>query len=318
MVSGFKFYIGNTDYDWYSFLKSRNPEDINFWQPGGKTNFKALPPGGPFLLKLKSPYNSIAGVGFFSSQSILPVSIAWDAFGAGNGCTSLEQLRAMISKYRREWWDENPQIGCIVLTNPIFFDETDWINIPADWSKSIVQGKTYFTGEAIGKELWIKIEERIAKYFINNTAENQPNQLTLVNSSKDERYNQILAKIRIGQGAFRVLVTDAYSRKCSISGEKTLPVLDAAHIRPFSNEGPHYVSNGLLLRSDIHKLFDSGYMTITDDYKVEVSRRIKEEFSNGREYYRYHGGQLLNLPENPINRPGSDFINWHNEHVYLG
>ena len=96
--------------------------------------------------------------------------------------------------------------------------------------------------------------------------------------------NSILTKVRIGQGAFRVLVTDGYSRRCSITGEKTLPVLEAAHIKPYVAAGPHLLSNGILLRSDMHKLFDSGYLTITKDRKVEISSRIKEEYQNGKEY----------------------------------
>ena len=128
--------------------------------------------------------------------------------------------------------------------------------------------------------------------------------------------NSVLTRVRLGQGAFRVLVTDAYSRKCSITGEKTLPVLEAAHIRPYSDSGPHFISNGILLRSDIHKLFDSGYLTITNDLKVEVSSRIKVEFQNGKEYYQYHGRDLLNIPDKKIDRPDIKFIDWHNSNVY--
>ena len=64
-----KYYIGQTDYDWFDYLSQMAPEDANFWRPGGRTHFKVLQPGAPFLLKLKAPYNAIAGVGFFSSLS---------------------------------------------------------------------------------------------------------------------------------------------------------------------------------------------------------------------------------------------------------
>ena len=122
----------------------------------------------------------------------------------------------------------------------------------------------------------------------------------------------------MGQGAFRVLVTDAYTRRCSVTGERTLPVLEAAHIKPFAVAGPHIISIGLLLRSDVHKLFDTGYLTITSDHKIEVSRRIKEEFENGREYYQFHGKTLLYLPSENKNHPKAEFIQWHNENVYKG
>ena len=79
---------------------------------------------------------------------------------------------------------------------------------------------------------------------------------------------------RIGQGAFNIMVTDAYQRRCAITGEKTLPVLEAAHIKPYGLEGPHEISNGLLLRRDFHTLFDCGYITIDKNYNIEVSHRI--------------------------------------------
>src|SRR5271167_1536981 len=96
---------------------------------------------------------------------------------------------------------------------------------------------------------------------------------------------EYLARSRLGQGAFRVLVTDAYERRCAVTGEKTLPVLEAAHIKPYALEGPHQVRNGLLLRSDLHKLFDLGYVTVTPALRLEVSSRLREEWHNGKEYY---------------------------------
>ncbi len=91
--------------------------------------------------------------------------------------------------------------------------------------------------------------------------------------------------------------TEAYHRRCAITGEKTLPVLNASHIKPYSKEGPHIASNGLLLRQDIHTLFDRGYITINKDHVVEVSKRIKADYGNGKEYYAYHGKPLSNIPD---------------------
>ena len=64
--------------------------------------------------------------------------------------------------------------------------------------------------------------------------------------------------------------------------------------------------------------FDTGYLTITNQHKTEVSKRIKEEFENGKEYYQFHGKSLLYLPEEITNRPKAEFIQWHNENVYKG
>ncbi len=107
----------------------------------------------------------------------------------------------------------------------------------------------------------------------------------------------------------------------SLTSQKTfarrVTVQCSAHIRPFAKEGPNHVRNGLLLRSDLHILFDQGYLTVTKDYHVEVSGRIRQEFQNGRHYYALHGHQLENLPDDPLDRPSTDFLEWHNEHVYV-
>ena len=113
-------------------------------------------------------------------------------------------------------------------------------------------------------------------------------------------------------------MTEAYGRRCAVTGERTLPALEAAHIRPYAEEGPHLVANGLLLRADLHKLFDDGYLTITEDHRVEVSARIREQFENGREYYRLGGRPLEALPARADERPSPEFLRWHNERRYLG
>lgn len=315
-TSNMKFYIANTDYSWFDYLRKINPEDINFWRPGGKANFKALLPGAPFLLKLKSPYRAIAGVGFFSSHTFLPLSVAWDAFQNRNGCDTEDELRQMISSYRHEWWDSNPTIGCTILTNPIFFDDKDWIPEPENWSKNIMQGKGYSTDEQIGKTVWDRIDKLLQNRLSLNPLEQGKSQLLLEKIDEPKYRENVLSKVRLGQGAFRVLITDAYVRKCAITGEKTLPVLEAAHIKPYALSGPHFISNGLLLRSDIHKLFDSGYITITPDYRIEVSKRIKEEYQNGREYYQFHGKSLVNMPQADNYKPSQTYIDWHNTKIF--
>lgn len=307
-----KFYLAVTDNTWFNYLSKISPEDVNFWQPGGTSTFKVLQQNAPFLFKLKSPHNAVGGIAFFSSHTFLPLNMAWDIFGNRNGCETFLDFKRMIVQYRSDKTNSNPSIGCVVLTNPIFFKKEDWIDVSAYWSKSgIVQGKSFETGNGVGNELWQKIDSVLQKYLQPSIAADD--QLVLSDTEWPGYGTSVLQKVRVGQGAFKVLVTDAYSRRCSISGEKTLPVLEAAHIKPYNEQGPHATSNGLLLRSDMHKLFDSGYITITKDYKVEVSKAIKEEFENGREYYQYHGKELLYLPTNLIDKPNSKFIEWHNQ-----
>lgn len=315
-----KFYLGVTDNDWFSFLSQRNNEDINFWQPGGNIHFKVIRPGAPFVFKLKSPLNAIAGIGFFSSHSILPLDVAWDIFGERNGLNSFLKFKQKIIAYRnsKNTFHSNPNIGCIVLTDPIFFKQEDWIEIPENWSKSIVQGKSYETNDVIGGSLWDKIELTLNKYKLFEREDNYKSQLIFEEPESPVYSNKYLTKIRLGQGAFRVQLTDAYRRRCAISGEKTLPALEAAHIKPYAESGPHFISNGILLRADIHKLFDSGYITLNPNLTIEVSQRIKEKFENGKDYYKFHGQKMLILPESSDNHPDKKYIDWHNSNIYNG
>jgi putative restriction endonuclease len=121
---------------------------------------------------------------------------------------------------------------------------------------------------------------------------------------------------RLGQGAFRVAVTEAYQRQCAISGGKVLPALDAAHIRPFAEGGIHAKANGILFRKDIHSVFDAGYATVDTDYRFVVSDKVREVFQNGNEYRRLHGERLA-LPMSPTDWPDKALLRWHNEERFL-
>ncbi len=81
--------------------------------------------------------------------------------------------------------------------------------------------------------------------------------------------------------------------------------------------GEHETPNGLLLRRDIHSLFDTGYVTVTPDLHFEVNRRIREEFDNGKYYYALHGQRII-VPDSVGQRPDPDALSWHNDHRFKG
>lgn len=308
-----RIYLGVTDFNWYQFLSSK-PEldEVNFWQPSATGQFRALSSGEPFLFKLHSPRNFIVGGGFFAHYSELPVSLAWNAFEGKNGVFSLGEMRHKIEHYRHSQSTiEDYKIGCILLEQPFFFSEEDWIPVPKNWSSNIVRGKGYNTNEAIGEELWEKVRIRL------HNIEPSINLVPTVSENSARYGTPILTTPRLGQGSFRVMVTDVYSRRCAVTQERALPTLEASHIKPYSENGPHLVNNGVLLRADIHKLLDSGYATITTDYHFKVSQRIKTDFNNGKNYYALHGVQL-SIPEKEDLRLSSEFIMWHNEKKFRG
>lgn len=306
-----KIWVGVTDKNWFENLSRRGPDEVNFWQPSGSRNFRVLQPGEPFLFKLHSPDNYIVGGGFFVRYSALPASLAWDAFGQKNGVTSLEELRERVHRYRTDDTALDPIIGCNVLVEPFFLDRKQWIPIPQSFALNIVSGKSYDTLTEEGAALW----ENTRRAMSNQRRVQEP-AVTSPNFEEPRFGEEYLARSRLGQGAFRVLVTDAYQRRCAVTGERTLPVLEAAHIRPYSRQGPHRISNGILLRSDLHKLFDLGYVTVTPEMRLEVSPRLKAEWENGREYYSHHGKELSFRPIEQNSLPSGAFLTWHNENVF--
>ncbi|MEP7219684.1 MAG: HNH endonuclease [Bacteroidota bacterium] len=221
-----------------------------------------------------------------------------------------------IKTYRRKKGDTDPDpiIGCIVLTEPFFFPREEWIEAPEDWSNSIVQGKVYDTASPIGKRIWAQVQERIARLPMSASAIQERQ---IVSEGTPAYGAEFLMRARLGQSSFRVAVIEAHHRRCALTGEKTLPVLTAAHIKPYAEEGPHQVSNGLLLRSDLHLLFDRGLITISPEYAIEVSGRIRELYENGRIYYALHGKEIA-LPDLVQERPARRFLEWHNQEVYKG
>lgn len=306
-------YIGITDRDWFECLRTAGPiDEVNFWQPSPSGGFAALKAGEPFLFKLHSPDNFIVGGGFFAYYARFPLSLAWESFGIKNGATGLIEMRQRVERYRRVATSsrEDYQIGCILLEQPFFFDRNDWLSVPG-WHLSIQRGKGYSLVEEPGRSLWEQVMARVSAKGAD--VRQQAETVT-----QAERFGKpLLVNPRLGQGSFRVIVTDAYQRRCAITGEKVLPVLEAAHIRPYGEGGEHRVDNGLLLRSDLHTLFDRGYVTVTDQYRVEVSRRLKTDFDNGEEYFALHGSEIT-LPAKVNDRPAKTFLAWHQENRFVG
>jgi len=312
-------YVAVTDNDWFGFLRDRDVQvgldEVNFWYPkpwGG--SFGVLSDGQPLLFKLKSPHNAIAGGGFFKHYTELPLSLAWDAFGEKNGAPDRTAVWRRITNLRREEPGpaDDPTIGCVLLVEPFFWPKDLWIDDPPGWHPNIQRGRTYDLREEDGGRIWEAVTARM-KQARAAPAIGESRQLELPGGYGESARQ----RRRLGQGTFRVLITDLYERRCAVTGERALPALDAAHIRPFSNTQEHALSNGLLLRSDVHRLFDAGYVTVTPDYRVEASETMREDFNDGENYLKLQG-QKVWVPEAEDARPDPGVLAWHNEAVFRG
>jgi putative restriction endonuclease len=311
-----RLWAANTDLEWFDYLSVQPAiDEVNFWQPSGHAHFGAIGEGELFLFKLKSPRNVIGGFGVLSQSTSMPLSLAWEAFGTKNGARTFPEMRDRILRYRPEARNEvDPLIGCRVVVQPVFLPEPLWIPQPDTWARSIVVGKTFDTATSEGLRLWEQIitaAEVAQSAVVSAVAEQQT-----AYAAPGSRYGEPqLIHPRLGQGAFRLAVTDAYNRECAITGGRVLPALDAAHIQAYGSGGEHAVSNGLLLRKDIHSVFDAGYLTFDESMRVVVSDRVRTEYNNGNEYRRLHG-EKLRLPPNPKFQPDPARMRWHRENRF--
>jgi putative restriction endonuclease len=240
--------------------------------------------------------------------------LAWDTFGDANGVDDLDALRARLRRIQegaRIEADGGGRIGCCLIAEARFFPKEAWIRPPNDWSPRTQTGATYDLSAGEGQRVW---QECLAVAALD------AQQLVAAAPSlpTGPRYGApTLHRPRLGQAIFRVQVLDAYGFGCAVTGEHSLPVLEAAHIKPYAKGGEHDLVNGLSLRTDIHRLFDKGYVTVDERSRFVVSERLKSDFQNGRSYYAL-AGRVLELPAEATGRPSSKALEWHREAVFLG
>jgi putative restriction endonuclease len=306
-------YVGVTDHDWYDFLAARpDITEVNFWRPGGGRGFHALAIGEPFFFKTHFPHNRVVGGGFYSDFVALRLSEAWDLFREANGAPSIEEMRRRIARYRREALSpvDDPEIGCVFVRDVRFFPAGQTADPPPGFASNIVQGKGYelasqpsrlYFADLVSKLLGVTVELDLGQPWHRDGP-----------VFGDPR----MTPQRLGQRSFQAVVLAAYHRRCAITGTKIAPVLQAAHIRPVSAGGENRLDNGLLLRSDVHTMFDRGYLGVDPGHRLLVSPRLRADFGNGEQYYA-KAGQLIELPERRADRPDREFLEWHLDEVFL-
>ena len=309
-----KGFILNTDPDWYTSLRSKPAlDEVNFWQPNGGRPLNTIETFGPVIFRLtKRPTPSlprslgglVCGYGFYASQRSFPAWYAWELFGDKNGApdrnsflANLQQLRQKESKGPPDAWE----IGCLLVAQPVFLEPDALLEPPSDWSPRIQGGKTYDLSLGEGRRIWESLQALSGGQ-------------RLAGEPAASGWREATTKVRIGQGIFRAEVIEAYGRACAVTREHSLPVVEAAHIVPYAEHGAHEVRNGLALRSDLHRLFDGHYITFDEQHRLVVSRRLMDEFANGRAYYRLQEeGARLHLPEDPAQRPDPKLLDVHRE-----
>ncbi len=314
-------YVFPTDTRWARYLRAlqqRDPEqtEANFWVPSG-TTFRALSPGDRFLFRSKaSEGGQIIGGGLYADYLRLRVSEAWRFYGKANGTESGNSLLESINRYRlrnKSPIAADPEIGCILLTDVTVLPSGAELPLPPGFPMMATRGKGYGPKDAE----WSIIEETFANILWRAGVPTlRPESDALAHLPGQTREVVIGPHtVRRGQRWFASKMLTAYERRCAITGSHIAPTLQAAHIRPVAHEGQHRADNGLLLRSDVHTLFDDGYLGVDEKHRLQVSRRLRTDFGNGREFYE-RAGAVIALPKRTEERPSAEAVTWHMDVVF--
>ncbi len=293
-----------TDPAWLATLSRAKAREANFWQP--RPTRVAQTPGTPWIFKVRGT-DRIGGFGFFSYWTEMPLGVAWTTFERANGVDSLADMRLRVDALRRSAENPSDTIGCVVLSDCVFLPANEIIEAPRDWKPNIVRIAGYEMDSGEGARVWAQLRAL-------DPLEAQPAYSPVV-QAPGGYVTPTLVAARRGQGAFRLMVMDAYARRCAVTGERTLPVLEAAHIVPFAEESKHEVRNGILMRSDVHRLYDAGLVTVEPNLTFRVSSRIDKDYSNGKIYYALDG-KTIAAPDRLEYRANSDALAWHRDRVF--
>ncbi|MGI5950367.1 MAG: HNH endonuclease [Brooklawnia sp.] len=308
--------VAPTDERWAEFLAEHTHlTEANFWRPTPSGQFKVVQSGEPFLFKTKAKKsgrifrrwlpNQIVGGGFYQGYEVFSIGEAWTLFGKGNGVASLDELIGRIAQFRSDHVDANSQIGCILLRNIFFMPPHRALRQPDDFASNLTGPKGYDLSTT-GRHVDLMFDTMLREAEIRWGDHHRPP----LEGAGPVEFRERLTSVRLGQQAFKGRVLTSYGRRCAITGNHIVPTLEAAHIRPVTKGGEHRLDNGLLLRSDVHTLFDQGFLGINERFELQVSPLLRENWGNGKEFYEM-AGSIIRLPAAKRNRPSRDSIEWH-------
>jgi putative restriction endonuclease len=244
---------------------------------------------------LKAPIRKIGGGGTFKEYIDLSVDEAWKRFGLKNGCGNKKELIDRLNQYRtrrsmEEGISHEEKIGCIVLQDVETWDKDKYIDLgktSISFPDQVVKIKYFTEGES----------------FLESPSVSKSTKFILLPSGILKEGSTTTITARKGQGSFKAMISRAYGNACCISEELTPELLEAAHIQPYFNESSNHTQNGLLLRVDLHKLYDNGLLHIDSDYVIHISPYLKSD------YYRGFHGKRIQVPGNKSEWPSVEALN---------
>lgn len=298
---------------WQEILQSEylnsGAVSINFWTPGDRQieeRLLNLPPGSLVLLVCDHDDGRtyILGGGFFFRWTEQTPAAAWQRFGVRNGAATFEELTADIRSC-----GGNPE-GTIrgpTIDNIFLFPEEDVFTLPEVVRPHFENRSYYFLGRETPLAMYLNkfVKLRRADFISKYGAEWRG-----IYSAASTRNSRNYAP------SFRARVFAAYNYRCAVTRTTAGMVLNAAHIQPFYDNTFQHADNGILLRTDIYRLFYHGYITAYyDDDVIRVRISGGKEAAWGADYAQYDGIELA-VPEDRALWPRREYLSWHNKFCF--
>lgn len=301
---------------WYEILNRQyeilGSTVVNCWRATNDAISDALlhlEPGSMVMFMTENMHTDfkykIVGGGFFTGFRNLKPDDAWDVYGTRNGCLDYEQF---LDAVKEESGSADANINSLILSNIFFFDPRKCVHVPEELVTDFDKDSRFV----------FNMTDPIAQYLHSLVmVARKP----LVNQEgrnfQGMYFMAAHANSRDHQAIFDAKVNAAYNFCCAITGTRVSPVLEVAHIKPFFDTKFQTVQNGILLRSDLHKLFSAGFITLDyrsiSDIRVKTSKQYQSIFGNE---YQCFDGKNINLPEDINLRPLHEYITWHNENRF--
>lgn len=278
----------------YNFLRENTPPaKVNLWKAFAQDY--SISPNSMIVLAIEGENHLVMPVGhaMFEQTDYLSIEEAWNIYSLGNCFMSKSDFQEAIKTFPNVC--KSKKVFCTILRDVIISDEL-----------------TSLPGESltfVNSNVTALFSQNEFPYTLQSENNHEPkdiidsyNPFVPLDNDQTKLKIETESVVREGQEEFRRSLFSAYGGKCCITGESTKEVLQAAHIQSYINKHSHHIQNGLLLRSDFHLLYDSGLMTILEDYTIRISRNIDSE------YYQSFNGKKINLPSKEAWHPSKQAL----------
>lgn len=306
--------------------RSGSDPEANFWQPSPHGCRLCLPVNR-FCSRQRTqrkypgvdiPGYSLVGGGFFDEYVEWGVSEAWTIWGLANGVATEQELLARARSYRASsaTSDPDPTIGCVILRNIFFAAAGKELAEPPRWPRNVVTLSRYDLAEPSRKEDTEYVGHALA-LLRRGARVDLAWEPDLRGVDLDWRGPRIWRSCAgppaHGQGHFKRAVATAYRNRCAVTSRRDVPEL-GSRAHPPIRRGWRACCFQWLAATDVHRLFDRGYLSVDPDLRLRVSRQLQEHGWNGVEFCQREAvGHRIPAPENPLHQPDCDALAWQTE-----